>query len=265
MQSAGTPRSCATSGRSREAWQQTGPRTRTGHITNSWQEASGARGRALTDVAFLLVLALALLRSAGTAERNAERRLQARPRIARLSSAGASAVTTAVMVAALPLAGAPSVSPTPTRELPRRRRAPGARPTRPCASSTRERRARGLAPLSANATPRCARRGATPPTWCAAATSRMSRRAAARSPTACGASATCAPLRLVGRRDARVGHRRAGHAGVARPRRGCTARRTARSCSAAAIREAGIGVVRGSPGNAGAGATYVGEFGRRRC
>jgi uncharacterized protein YkwD len=32
-----------------------------------------------------------------------------------------------------------------------------------------------------------------------------------------------------------------------------------------AFREAGLGIVAGVPGNRGAGATYVGEFGRRRC
>jgi uncharacterized protein YkwD len=32
-----------------------------------------------------------------------------------------------------------------------------------------------------------------------------------------------------------------------------------------AYREAGLAVVAGVPGNRGAGATYAGEFGRRRC
>jgi uncharacterized protein YkwD len=106
---------------------------------------------------FLLVLGLALLRTAGQAERDAERRLRERserPRPKRRpAEAGRRAARVGVLVAALPLAGA-SVG---TRDADAAA-CKGARSSAPVAASNatlclinRERQTRGLAPLTENA------------------------------------------------------------------------------------------------------------------
>ena len=167
--------------------------------------------------AFLLVLALALLRSAGMAERNAERRLQeARRRRAAPEQRRRKAVTTALMVAALPLAGASvGVDDADAQSCRGARLAPGGlAPTATVCLINAERRARGLAPLVANARLGSAARRHAADMVTRAYFSHVSpsgelvrrppppRRLRAR-------------LRLGGRRDAGVGLGLAGHAGFA--------------------------------------------------
>jgi uncharacterized protein YkwD len=217
--------------------------------------------------AFLLVLALALLRSAGTAERDAERRLQeARPRDHAPEQRRRKAVTTAVMVAALPLAGASvGVDDADAGSCRGARLAPGGlAPTATVCLINAQRRARGLPPLVAN--PRlgtAARRHAADmvaraffshvsPTGSSFA-DRLRRVGYARASCAWsggetlawGAGSTATPASRV-----RGWMNSPGHRAI---------------LLNASYREIGIGVTRGSPTNAGAGATYVGEFGRRRC
>jgi len=217
--------------------------------------------------AFLLVLALALLRSAGMAERNAERRLQeARPRDrAPEQRRRRKAVTTAVMVAALPFAGASvGVDDADAHSCRGARSAPGGTaPTATVCLINAERRARGLAPLVANARlGRAARRHAAD----------MVARAYFSHFSPSGDS--------FADRLRRVGYARGcawaggetlawGSGSQATPAsrvRGWMNSPPHRAILlSAAYREVGIGIRRGSPTNAGAGATYVGEFGRRRC
>jgi uncharacterized protein YkwD len=214
---------------------------------------------------FLLVLALAILRTAGMAERDAEARLNAARTRPPTPERRRKAVTTAVLAAALPIAGAGVGAPDADAQTCRgARSAPRANaPTATLCLINAERRARGLAPLTANA--RLAR-----------AAQRHAADMVARdyfshfSPS--GSSFTD--------RLRRVGYARqcawAGGETLAwgsRTQRSPASRLVAWMQSpphraillSPAYREAGVGIVAGSPSGAGAGATYVGEFGRRRC
>jgi uncharacterized protein YkwD len=215
---------------------------------------------------FLLVLAVSIFRTAALADRAAERRLR-EPRPSRpVADVRRRAARTVLMVAALPLAGtAVGVQDADAQTCKTARS--GARLSAPSATLclvNRERHAHGLAPLVGNARlSRAAGRHAAD----------MVRRGyfAHVSPDGTGFS-----TRLL-------------HAGYAR---GCTSwaggetlawgsgtqSSPASRVSAwmhspphraillgATYREAGIAVVKGTPGAGPNGLTYVGEFGRRRC
>ena len=222
---------------------------------------------ALTLVwAFLLVLALAILRSAGMAERDAERRIQeARSRRAAPEQRRRKAVTTAVVVAALPLAGASvGVDDADAQSCRGARLAPGGlSPTATVCLINAERRARGLAPLVANARlGRAARRHAT---------DMVTRGYFSHvSPTGSSFADRLRRVGYAGRCAWAGGETLAwGSGSLATPAsrvRGWMNSPPHRAILLnATYREVGIGVVRGSPTHAGASATYVGEFGRRRC
>jgi uncharacterized protein YkwD len=222
---------------------------------------------ALTLVwAFLLVLALAILRSVGTAERDAERRLkEARPRERAPEQRRRKAVTTAMIVAALPLAGASvGVDDADAQSCRGARLAPGGlSPTATVCLINAERRARGLAPLVANPRLGLAARRHAADMVARAYFSHLSpsgssfadrlRRVGYTQPCAWSGGETLAW----------------GSGSLATPTsrvRGWMNSPPHRAIVLnATYREVGIGVMRGSPTNAGAGATYVGEFGRRRC
>jgi uncharacterized protein YkwD len=218
---------------------------------------------------FLLLLALAILRTAGAAERAAEQRLRETrdgPHFRRTSGEHSRrTVPIAVVTAGLTLAGLALLADDADAQSCRgARSAPGAHaPSITLCVINAERRSRGLAPLAANA--RLAR-----------AAQRHARDMVAR--------AYFSHVSLSGRSFAdRL--RAVNYA------RGCAwsggetlAWGTGRAASPASrvaawlrspphraillnsgFREAGIGIALGAPGDARAGATYVGEFGRRRC
>jgi uncharacterized protein YkwD len=216
--------------------------------------------------AFLLVLALAILRTAAMAERNAERRLrEARPRHAAREQRRRKAMTTAVMVAALPFAGASvGVDDADAQSCRGARSAPGGlSPTATVCLINAERRARGLAPLVANARLGRAARSHAADMVARAFFSHVSP----------SGSSFADRLRHVGytRPCAWSGGETLawGSGSLATPAsriRGWMNSPPHRAILLnATYREVGIGVVHGSPTNAGASATYVGEFGRRRC
>ena len=214
---------------------------------------------------FFLVLALALLRSAGTAEREAEERLRAAHTRPPAAERRRRAMTTAVMVAALPLAGATIGADAADGQSCRgARSAPGASaPTATLCLINTERRARGLSPLGTNARlARAAQRHAAD----------MVARAYFSHFSPSGSS--------FADRLRRVGYaRQCAWSGGETLAWGTGAQRSPASRVAGwmdspphraillnpTFREAGIGIVAGSPGNGGTGSTYVGEFGRRRC
>ena len=215
---------------------------------------------------FLLVLALAILRRAGLADRAAERRLHEAQRATRARERRRrKTVTTAVMVAALPLAGSSvAADDADAQTCPGARSAPGANaPTVTLCVINAQRHARGLAPLVANARLARAAQGHAADMVARAYFSHVSP----------GGSSFTDRLRRVGytgRCAWAVGETLAwGSGSLATPAsrvRGWMHSPPHRAILlSAAYREVGIGVRRGSPPNAGAGATYVGEFGRRRC
>ena len=174
-------------------------------------------------------------------------------------------MTTAVMVAALPLAGASvGVDDADAQSCRGARLAPGGlAPTATVCLINAERRARGLAPLVANARlGRAARRHAAD--------------MVARdffSHVSPSGSSFADRLRRVGyvRGCAWSGGETLAWGAGSQATPASRVRGWMNSPPHRAIllnagyREVGIGVVRGSPTNAGAAATYVGEFGRRRC
>jgi uncharacterized protein YkwD len=217
---------------------------------------------------FLLVLAVAILRTAAQAERAAKRRLsEPSPRSPaseaghRASEAGRRTATTALVVVALPFAGGAMAPDSASAQscAKARKSAPG----QTLCLINQERRVRGLAPLAGNARlGRAANRHAAD----------MVRRGYFSHVSPEGASFFD---RL----------RRAGYA------RGCASwaggetlawgtgsqsspvSRVAawmhspphRAILLGRFREAGIAVLKGAPGTGRSGFTYVGEFGRRRC
>ena len=216
---------------------------------------------------FLVALALGILRTAGRAERDAERRLQerreSRPR-RRPAEAGRRVARIGVVVAALPLAasaGAPDADAASCKTG--RNGAPLPAPSATLCLISRERRSHGLVPLSGNA-----RLGRAAGRYAAD----MVRR---------GYFSHVSPegLTFVDRlRDAGYLGRCAWSAGETLAW-GSGAESSPRSRVQAwmhspphravllgrSYREAGIAVVKGSPGDGTVGSTYVGEFGRRRC
>jgi uncharacterized protein YkwD len=215
---------------------------------------------------FLLLLALAILRTAGMAERDAERRRrEARDRPPATERRRGKAVTTAVIVAALPLAGGSvGADDADAQSCRGARSAPGASaPTVTLCLINAERRARGLTSLVANARlARAAQRYAAD----------MVARAYFSHVSPTGSSFTD--------RLRRAGYtRQCAWSGGETLAWGSGALRSPASRVAAwmhspphraillggAFREAGIGIVAGTPTRASPGATYVGEFGRRRC
>lgn len=214
---------------------------------------------------FLLVLALAILRTAGMAERAAERRLnEARaPRPA--SERRRRTVTTAVVAAALPFAGAAAAASDADAQTCRgARSAPtaGAPSVTLCLINV-ERRARGLAPLHANAR-----------------LARAAQRHAADMVARAYFSHVSPSGRSFGDRLRRAGYARqcAWWGGETLAWGTGSMRSPASRVSAwmhspphraillgAGYREAGIGIAAGAPTGGSSGATYVGEFGRRRC
>ena len=214
---------------------------------------------------FLLVLALAILRTAGRAERDAEERLRARRYREVPSDHRRRTFPTAVVVAALPLGGAAVVAADADAQTCHgalHAPAAGAPSTTLCLVNA-ERRAHGLAPLTANA--RLAR-----------AAQRHARDMVARSyfsHVSLSGSSFTDRLRRVNyarRCGWSAGEALAWGTGTfASP-----ASRVAawlRSPAHRAIllnpvyREAGIGIAIGTPPDRSSGATYAGEFGRRRC
>jgi uncharacterized protein YkwD len=216
---------------------------------------------------FLLVLAVAILRTAGMAERAAEQRLRESraPRYRRVGSERRKTVTTAVVAAALPLAGAAAAAPDADAQSCRgARSAPAANsPSITLCVINAERRARHLAPLSANA--RLAR-----------AAQRHARDMVARayfSHISLSGQSFGDRLRRVNysRGCAWAGGETLGWGTGSQASPAAVVAAWLRSpphraiLLGASFREAGIGIAAGSPANAGSGATYVGEFGRRRC
>jgi uncharacterized protein YkwD len=216
---------------------------------------------------FLVVLAVAILRTAGTAERAAEQRLRESraPRFRRVSDERRKSVTTAVVAAALPLAGgAVAATDADAQSCRGARSAPGANaPSITLCVINAERRARHLSALTANV--------------------RLAR-AAQRHASDMVARGYFSHVSLSGQsfsdRLRRVNYAR----GCAWSGGETLAWGTGSQASPAAavdawmhspphraillsrgFREVGIGIAAGSPGNAASGATYVGEFGRRRC
>ena len=217
---------------------------------------------------FLLVLALAILRTAGQAERAAEeqhRRDERADRPARERGRHSHTVTSAVIAVALPFAGgAVVVADADAQACRGARSAPGASaPSVTLCLINTQRRAHGLSPVGADARlARAAQRHARDMVarayfshYSPAGTSFADRLRRAGYPRGCGWSG---------------GETLAwGTGALATP--ASRVRAWMRSPQHRAIlldpgfRDAGLGVVTGSPGDASAGATYVGEFGRRRC
>jgi len=214
---------------------------------------------------FFLVLAVALLRSAGRAEREAELRLREARTRPPATERRRRTMTTVVVIAALPFAGATvGADDADAQSCRGARSAPGASaPTVTLCLINRERRARGLSPLGTNARlARAAHRHAAD----------MVARAYFSHFSPSGSSFVDR-LRRVGyaRQCAwSGGETLAWGSGTQRspasrvtgwmhssPHRAILLNPT--------FREAGIGIVAGSPGNGSNAATYVGEFGRRRC
>jgi uncharacterized protein YkwD len=212
---------------------------------------------------FLLVMAVAILRTAARADRAAERgRSEERPR--RPASDARRVARTVLTVAALPLAAAAASTPDADAQGCRGAHSGSAAPGATLCLINVERRARGLAPLSANATlARAARRHATD----------MVLHAYFSHVTPGGLTFTD--------RLRNVGYLRRGcswSAGEALAW-GTGAEMTPASRVAAwmespphralllgrGFREAGLGIVPGVPSDRAAGLTYAGEFGRRRC
>ena len=215
---------------------------------------------------FLLVLALAILRAAGNADRAVEQRIRTerRPR-RRAAAASRRAARTALTIAAVPLAGAAVAPPDADAQgCAGARSAPRANaPTVTLCVINAQRRAHGLAPLKANARLARAARAHAADMVARAYFSHVS------------PSGTSFTDRL----------RRAGYArhcawsGGETLAWGSGADRTPASRVAAwmhspphrailltpSFREAGLGIVAGAPGSSGSATTYVGEFGRRRC
>jgi uncharacterized protein YkwD len=218
---------------------------------------------------FLLALALGILRTAGRAERDAERHLQerrrreSRPR-RRPAEAGRRAARIGVVVAALPLAasaGAPDADAASCKTG--RDGVPLAAPSATLCLINRERRARGLVPLSGNARlVRAAGRHAAD----------MVRRGyfSHVSPEGQTFVDRLRGAGYLGRCAWSVGETLAWGSGTeSSPRSRVQAWMHSPPHRAVLLgrsfREAGIGAVGGVPGNRSAGVTYVGEFGRRRC
>jgi uncharacterized protein YkwD len=217
---------------------------------------------------FLLVLALGILRTAGRAERDAERQLQERRRDSRPrrrpAEAGRRAARIGVVVAALPLAasaGAPDADAASCKTG--RGGAPLAAPSATLCLINRERRAHDLVPLSGNARlGRAAGRHAAD----------MVRRGyfSHVSPEGQTFVDRLRDARYLGRCAWSAGETLAWGSGTeSSPRSRVQAWMHSAPHRAVLLgrsyREAGIAVLKGSPGDATLGSTYVGEFGRRRC
>jgi uncharacterized protein YkwD len=212
---------------------------------------------------FLLILAVAILRTAALADRAAERRL----RDARSQRASAEtrrrATRAALIIAALPMAGAAINPPDADAQACQRARSVSRSSATLCFIN-RERRAHGLVALQANAKlARAARRHA----------SDMVLRSYFAHDSLSGLT--------FGDRLHRVGYVHAGctWSGGETLAWGTGAQISPASRVAAwmqspphraillgrGFREAGLGIVGGVPGNRAAGFTYVGDFARRRC
>jgi Cysteine-rich secretory protein family len=217
---------------------------------------------------FLLALALGILRTAGRAERDAERRLQERRRESRPrrrpAEAGRRAARIGVVVAALPLAasaGAPDADAASCTIG--RGGAPLAPPSATLCLINRERRAHGLVPLSGNARlGRAAGRHAAD----------MVRRGyfSHVSPEGQTFVDRLRDAGYLGRCAWSAGETLAWGSGTeSSPRSRVQAWMHSAPHRAVLLgrsyREAGIAVLTGSPGGGTLGSTYVGEFGRRRC
>jgi uncharacterized protein YkwD len=218
---------------------------------------------------FLVVLAIGILRTAGTAERDAERRLRER-RVSRPRSSPAAtarrAGRAAVVVAAVPLAGAAVGARAADAAICQSAR-DGSQLTAPRATLcliNHERTRRGLAPLTGNAQlGRAASRHAAD----------MVHRGYFSHTTPEGVGFATRLRRagyMHGCSSWTVGETLAWGYGT----EASAASRVAAWMHSpphraillgASYREAGIAVLKGSPGQGAAGFTYVGEFGRRRC
>ena len=214
---------------------------------------------------FLLVLALALLRTAGAADRATEervRRLTARqPRPAHAETRRRATTTVAVMAAALPLAAAAGAADASARVADPR--CGGSGPPLTLCLINAERQARGLAALAADARlARAAQRHAA---------DMVERRYFSHdSPTG---SSLVDRLRRVGYAT------RCAWSGGETLAWGAGARRTPASRVAAwmrsaphrqillspAFRDAGVGIASGVPDGSRRGLTYAAGFGRKRC
>jgi uncharacterized protein YkwD len=215
----------------------------------------------------LLTLAVAILRTAGRAERAAEQRLrETRPRFRRAAPGERHRTLTSTFVAvALPLAGAGVAAPDAEAQGCRgARSAPGANaPSVTLCVINAQRRARGLPSLAANARlARAAQRHARDMVLRGyfshvsqtgqSFADRLRRVNYARGcawsggeTLAWGSGSSASPASRVAAWLRSPPHR----AIILSP----------------SFREAGIGIAAGSPGNPGSGATYAAEFGRRRC
>jgi len=214
---------------------------------------------------FLLLLGLAMLRASARAERAAEQRLREQRTARPASERRHRVTTTAVVLATLPFAGAGAAAPDAAAQSCRgARSAPrSSAPAVTLCLINAERRAHGLSPLSANVRlARAAQRHAAD----------MVARAYFSHVSPSGKSFTD--------RLRRAGYaRHCAWAGGETLAWGSGTLQSPASRVAAwlrspphraillspSYREAGIGIMAGSPGNAQSGATYVGEFGRRRC
>ena len=215
---------------------------------------------------FLLLLAFAILRTAGRAERAAEQAALA-PRAPRRATEHRNHVTTAVVVAAaLPFAGAGVAAPDADAQSCRGARAfaPSTARSATVCLINRERHARGLAPLSTNVRlSRAANRHAADMVARGyfahvspegiGFSERLRRAGYARGCTAWAGGETLAWGVGTGATPAsrvRAWMNSPGHRTILLDR---------------GYREIGIAIRFGSPGKPKLGATYVGEFGRRIC
>ena len=214
---------------------------------------------------FLFVLALAILRAAGNAERAAEARLRAARSRQVAAERRRRTVPTAVVIAALPLAGSAVLAADADAQSCRgARSAPAAgAPSATLCLINRERRARGLPSLTAN--------------------TRLARAAQrhARDMVAHAFFSHVSPSgRTFSYRLRKVQYARGcpwsggetlawGSGAMVTPASRVAAWMNSPPHRAIllsrAFREAGIGIAKGTPADAASGATYVGEFGRRRC
>ena len=209
---------------------------------------------------FLLVLAVAILRTAARAERDAERRLR-EPTPARHASDARRATTATLVVVALPLAGAAVAPADAGAQSCKTRRS---LPAQTLCLINQERRARGLAALGGNAKLGRAANGHA---------ADMVRRSYFSHVSPEGTSFS--------ERFRRAGYMRGcsswsggetlawAFGSEASPASRVSAWMQSPPHRAVLLgrsyREVGIAVVNGSPGNRGRGLTFVGDFGRRRC
>jgi uncharacterized protein YkwD len=216
---------------------------------------------------FLLVLALAILRTAGNAERDAERRLRAaeEPEPRRRAADAPRKVAHTALILVLPLAGLAAGAPdADARSCAGAHSAPRADASAVtlCLINA-ERRARGVSALGPNAR-----------------LARAAQRHAADMVTRAYFSHVSPSGSSLADRLRRAGYARGcAWSGGETLAWGTGALRTPASRVAAWMRspshraillspdyrDAGLAIVSGSPGSAQSGATYVGEFGRRRC